>query len=506
MHDKRIITPGVVIDNKDPLMIGRIRVLPLVENELQAYPENWTKEKEWGILDPFVFLPLIPYYISQIPEIDEYVHIMYATKEETKDATKFYIQGPISRPWNNSFETYNNAESVLANGDSLQKAPSIRDKKTGEVLANYIGLYPEPGDNAFIGRGSTDIILKNDDLLLRSGKFNSTNNALVPTKNENRSFVQLSNYDFSLVDDGIDEVTVVEYDDLFIKTYIEWSIENIVTTISGVSIDGYVRLNTIKQDVSTQASNFEVLNPSGSTQYATPISESQLNFINKNVNEVVKLINQYIKGVNQGSIDIITANFSYPSIPGVIVDQFPLVFGPNPKTNELRNDNDPDRFSIFSEIYDKVKFNEVDNTSGFGILWSKNVVGPQTSEKTQEIKKTKYEQKQTTYGVVGGDYLYLLSHQSQKPNFDKINLKDTLYGITQEQFVQEIKPKTSSIVRGEELLDLLNKIVDFLGNHVHPFPGIHPIQEPNNGVKISEIRTLIENAQNTILNQNIRIN
>ncbi len=88
--------------------------------------------------------------------------------------------------------------------------------------------------------------------------------------------------------------------------------------------------------------------------------------------------------------------------------------------------------------------------------------------------------------------MYLLSHQSQKPNSDKINLKDTLYGITQEQFVQEIKPKTSSIVRGEELLVLLNKIVEFLANHVHPFPGIHPIQEPNKGTKICEIEFLIQ--------------
>ena len=218
MHDKRIIIPGRVLDNKDPLMIGRIRVLPSTENELQAYPENWTKDKEWGILDPFVFLPLIPYYISQIPEIDEYVNIMYATKEETKDATKFYIQGPISRPWNNSYETYNNAESVLANGDSLQKAPSIRNKQTGEIGSNYIGLYPEPGDNAIIGRGGADIILKKDDLLLRAGKFDTVNNTIIPRKNESRSFIQLSNYDFTLVDDGIDEVTVLNYDDLYIKT------------------------------------------------------------------------------------------------------------------------------------------------------------------------------------------------------------------------------------------------------------------------------------------------
>jgi hypothetical protein len=47
MVDKRIIIPGKVLDNKDPLMLGRIRVLPYkTENELQAYPEGWEENKK----------------------------------------------------------------------------------------------------------------------------------------------------------------------------------------------------------------------------------------------------------------------------------------------------------------------------------------------------------------------------------------------------------------------------------------------------------------------------
>ena len=38
--DKRIIVPGLVLDVNDPLMLGRIRVLPKTENQQQGQPEK----------------------------------------------------------------------------------------------------------------------------------------------------------------------------------------------------------------------------------------------------------------------------------------------------------------------------------------------------------------------------------------------------------------------------------------------------------------------------------
>jgi hypothetical protein len=63
------------------------------------------------------------------------------------------------------------------------------------------------------------------------------------------------------------------------------------------------------------------------------------------------------------------------------------------------------------------------------------------------------------------------------------------------------------MVRGEELMILLNQIVDFMLTHVHAFPGLPPIKEyPNAGVSGRKIQETINNAENNILNQNIRIN
>jgi hypothetical protein len=85
-------------------------------------------------------------------------------------------------------------------------------------------------------------------------------------------------------------------------------------------------------------------------------------------------------------------------------------------------------------------------------------------------------------------------------------MSDTLYGIDEEKFRKEIIAKTSSTVRGEELLELINLIVKFLVTHVHPFPGMPPVPVSTDGTTSSEILVQLQNAANKILNQNIRIN
>jgi len=61
------------------------------------------------------------------------------------------------------------------------------------------------------------------------------------------------------------------------------------------------------------------------------------------------------------------------------------------------------------------------------------------------------------------------------------------------------------MVRGEELIELIRLIVKFLSQHTHNI-NEPPIQEPKDTVTVSQIETALNNAQNTILNQNIRIN
>ena len=76
---KKIIYPAEVIENQDPMMLGRIRAYPLDRNvraALEGFSYDPLKDK-WGPKDPFVQLPLLPMYIAQVPEIKERVNLIY---------------------------------------------------------------------------------------------------------------------------------------------------------------------------------------------------------------------------------------------------------------------------------------------------------------------------------------------------------------------------------------------------------------------------------------------
>jgi hypothetical protein len=72
--------------------------------------------------------------------------------------------------------------------------------------------------------------------------------------------------------------------------------------------------------------------------------------------------------------------------------------------------------------------------------------------------------------------------------------------------VDEVLPKTSSLVRGEELLELVNMIVRFLTTHTHAYPGLPPVPVTQDGSNIPDLLTEIQNAYTKILNNNIRLN
>ena len=93
---------GECIDNGDPLMLGRVRVRPLIKDieqiiksaEKKGFSEtSKTPEKNgpWSDLDPLVYLSFLPFFINQVPKIGERVMILYFYRKRTTGKNKFYM-------------------------------------------------------------------------------------------------------------------------------------------------------------------------------------------------------------------------------------------------------------------------------------------------------------------------------------------------------------------------------------------------------------------------------
>jgi hypothetical protein len=516
MIDNKIIYQGFVVNNQDPLMLGRIRAVPINEIEADILPINWNEEKDiWTERDPLIYLPLLPYYISQVPKIDEYIHIFYYNKTQVIDNTKFYIQGPITRPQNNNYEIWHNAEAMLASGEFLKQANNIKDPLTFEPKGQSKGIYPEPGDNAILGRGTSDVIVKENDVLIRAGKNirSQTAEFNLPTPRQNRSFLQISLYDQEKKElDPIKKRVFLNKPQL-VKKLIEWDItdEFILTGFTSgggvtgtTTYNGNIKLYSLLPKDQTKTTEIDMTTPLDSFKSGP---EYVLDFTGKTLDEGVRIINQFINGVNQGKINV----DGYTQFPlendTKLEKQFPFYFRPSKDSIDKLSSTGSTDFNMINNFFRRIKLLPSDRQFGSVLVWSKNVVGEQLTLQQETLKQSVYTPNPVSYGTIASDFVYLLSHKSDIPSKQKINLepKETLYGISQEYFTEQILPNTDPMVRGNELMKLLTLIVNFLASHVHNINEA-PIPIGTDGTQLEDIRKILQDADNSILNQNIRIN
>jgi hypothetical protein len=159
------------------------------------------------------------------------------------------------------------------------------------------------------------------------------------------------------------------------------------------------------------------------------------------------------------------------------------------------------------DIYDNIKFDKFAPASGYGFIYSKGSTKIPTLKETAEITQTQIINEDNSATLIGADEIYFLSHKSDVvPNKNKVDLTGSLYGIEQDKIIDNILPNTSSLVRGEELLELINLIVRFLITHAHPFPGLPPVSVTEDGSTINNLLSELSLATKKILNKKIRMN
>lgn len=516
----KIIFPGMVYDDKDPKMLGRLRVIPEQDksyNQIIAAIPGWTEEKAWTNEDPILFLPLLPFFVSQVPKQKEYVHLIYYDKQY-KDGGGFYIQGPFSDPRASVFEEYTGAQQQLPTGNRFKPTLNIKNNN-GEYRNKFSkGVYPEPGDNALLGRGSADIIIKPEEVLIRAGKTNLINKQKLPIGNQFRSFLQLSNFTYTKFLN--DEETIITQKEVYklVKKILIWNISNLENGSNPRQFNGSVGIYNVipsSPDVSTKNFKLESIKKlTIGTNYQGPIEEFTFN--NKSEDDVILLINQIIQSLFTGNIDI--SGYAVNN-PNNFKDVFPFVVTPSKITYQMGSSLSGLTSSIsqsmknnFTKIFNGVKVNSDPTVRGFMVVSSNNsgsaVIGPLKEIETKNVSSSSFDYEPITYGVLGAEKVYLLSHETAGPK-GQIDLIDTLYGIPQGKFTDEggIESKTYPTVRGDELILLLRKIMSYIKGHVHPVATMSPVPvAEGNGQTTTEIDEILASAENRILNQNIRIN
>jgi len=514
-----ILFQCIVIDNKDPLMLGRVRARLRIDNyeDIIKGMENWNPVQDpWTAKDPFIFNPLLPYFVYQVPEINEIIQVIYVNKE-FKYQNQYYVQNNFYSP-NSVFNQYNvGGDKFTGTGMQLKSPRNIRNKITG-AYDNQAesGLYPEPGDNAILGRGNADLIVKKETVLLRAGKYRANPQSNVTfVGNNKRAFLQLSQFDKVKKDLPKKSVVTSTVAVLQVKYLIEWVITNPENTQN--KFCGAVYFYQLKLDPKNFLTNSDNLKIDTVLPENLKTLVAQESFTSLGVEDTIDFINSFIKSCNQG-----TRTPSGTVLFSQNQDKFPIYFRPSNSTNKLLDPSynlsnfqstsnplcppgtiDAIRKNIL-KIFKGIKLNPND-TSGFGLIWKQNTVGVPLRTNIKEIEESYYASDFTTFGAIGAEKVVLLSHTT-KNDKPPINFDGTLYGISGQTFFEQILPATSSMVRGEELLELINLIVRYLVTHTHAYPGLPPVPVTQDGTTVDDILTELQNASNKILNDNIRLN
>ena len=600
MADNTIFFQVTVIDNQDPMMLGRIRAKLLIDNYddivRSITDPPWNEEKDaWTTRDPFVFSPLLPYFMYQVPKVTEMAQILY-TNKDFKYQNQYYVQNTFSSPTTTGYEYYQGGNKFTGTGTQLKNPKPLKNQDgTYTDQAVHKGVFPEPGDNALLGRGSADVVIKQDEVLIRAGKFKGTQLQpnIPPVANQKRGFLQLSRFNQSKVASPSKLITQTNEVTVQINYLIEWTITNPENMEN--KFTGTVYLYKLRPDLSTTSVNLTV-GTEVKESLKTLVASETFSLLPKT--KVIEFINNFIKTCNdktttttgiqlfaseqnkfpifyrpnnltyskllpssppvllynqnyssvgnkfclagncniniqvidistsqivatssvdglesaaeelyQVAVNQITTNLLNLQIQEVILPEYSQLSGSTiypPST--VTNQQTIDITNNILEIFNQIKLYPALKQGGYGLIYAKNKVGKPLEIKTTVVPQETYLTDSSTYGALASDTLFLLSNVSGIPGKGKINFDDTLYGISLDQFVDEILPKTSSLVRGEELIELLNLIVRFLTTHTHAYPGLPPVPVTQDGTNVPDLLTEMQNSYTKILNANIRLN
>ena len=531
---------GECLDSDDPLMLGRIRARLFDENIEQRkkaandFDENGssTTNGPWSDKDPFIFLPFLPYFINQVPRVKEQCVLFYFDRTRRSGRNKFYMMGPFSSPMTIKYEDYRSSQTNLDSGrqNSNASLPNIKNSNGVYYDVEKTGVFTEPFDISLNGRDTSDIILKERDILLRAGKHLPFVRGEVPFPNERRAFLQMSYFDKLLNYEEPVTYQKLERNNESIKYLIEYQCSTKNTNAD--SFTGMIIIYKIDPSPFTQTDFFDwetqLTGVTPQIIYTKTLTALPLDKFASEINKVIvdfqqrpfKLFNTTnnivttsgTSTVTTGVTEITTAT-GFDSVEYWASNPpFPFFYRPDIAIRKTITDflGNVDTKSVenMAKLLQKVEVSVTTTQKGYGLVNDKeNGIRSPFRGIDETVIPITTNVIDNTCTLMGAETLYFLSHLETIPGKEKVDLSNSIYGISANTVFEQILPNTSSMVRGEELMELLRLIVNFLITHDHPYPQLPPtpIAAASN-ISTQDLLTTLQEAYQKVLNKNIRIN
>jgi hypothetical protein len=489
----KIIDIAICIDNIDPKGMGRIRCVRY--SDYVSEKEGAYTYIKWSEIDPFIAIPFLPININYIPEIGQAIKIInYDTDKET--VNQEYISGPFTTSFDFNNQKFTNQLENTTYGSTFRKKQNIINSNGDFINNKSNNLLAKNTDFAIYGKFGNDIIFTKNGLNLRAGKidtsvYNNKQNSISPNLSENIASVHLKKYESTLeLSDIVSETSITE--SAMLNYVIEYELE---TLTNPTKILFYI-YKVIKKDDVFKTDIFNVnTDLIGNCQLINnePItidinSSKFITIGGYNTSQVVSLIRNKLFEL----YDI--------GIPkNLILDLTPFYFRPSKKLlNLIPNSNA--ELQLKNDILNNVNLLRIGPNNG--LIWSKNETSPPSVNSQLIDYKLKVVSKTPqTFSSITSDKIYLLSSKANKNtiNFNVLNK----YEYTQEDYLKLIDVNTFSLVRGENLIEILKAMLRVLFNHRHN------LTKPMVKIGYDEYDSLIElikTMENDLLNNSIKIN
>jgi hypothetical protein len=503
----KIIDIAICIDNVDPKGIGRIRCVRY--SDFVSVKERAMTYDAFGDRDSFIAIPFLPLNINFVPEKGQAVKII--TYNADKDNVNVeYIAGPFTTSHDFNSQVFSSQISNTTYGVVFKEATGIINPELDTFInPESDGSLAKKSDYAIYGKYGSDIIFTENGLQLRGGKLFSKK---IKNKTKRRRMIseplmakKSSTLYLKKFPQTFKLITKIEKEEIVQKQDLSLIIEYEFSTTAPFIINFYV-YDVIKSNGETLKTNkFNEL---------TIIPQSAVKLINvendnvtpthtvtvSNQNDIAPEIRNFLYDIYGGGLEKITP--LYKNERKNRESRFPLYFRPKLSflTAELPTNQNTLRKDIFNDIQ---VFDTLLPTND--LIWSLDKFKPDVVYKDKEVEEIVFDKEvEQAFSAIKADKVYLLSTDANKTKKKIDFTKLDKYELTQEDYIKNIDPNTFSMVRGENLLAIINAIVNVIYTHRHDLNST--MYKSDEHFEYKTLQELLKNLENDLLNYSIRIN